>query len=106
MLNGQLGLDVEGAYGVNLVVEEVYAERVVIAVGEDVDNATPDGILPRLIDIVLHAESESLQLFLKFCKRYLLALAEGDVAAVELLLADDQFGESSRVGDNLQRSLF
>ena len=60
LLNRQLTLNIEGAQGVNLVVKEIYAERVVIAVGIDIDDTTSDSILAGFIDIILHLEPQFL----------------------------------------------
>ena len=102
LLYRQLTLNIEGAQGVNLVVEEIYAERVVIAVGIDIDDTASDSILTGFIDIILHLEPQFLQLLLQFCRWYLLSLPKGYVTAVEVLLTDNKFGQCSRVGYNLQ----
>ena len=52
LLFGQLCLDVEGAYGVDFVAEEVDAVREFGGVTEDVEDRAADSEMPRFIDIV------------------------------------------------------
>ena len=61
----ELGLDVEGAYRVNLVAEEVEAEGQLARVAEDVEDGASHGKLPRLVYIVDLAEAYLAQPYLQ-----------------------------------------
>ena len=57
----ELRLDIESTDSVYLVAEEVDTERVFIAEGVDIDNASALAELPRFIHIVVHLEAQAAQ---------------------------------------------
>ena len=72
----ELALDVEGAYGVNLIAEEVDAEGQLAAVGVDIDDAASLCELSRFVDIVLLLHAPLPHLFHQFVGFHLVAHIE------------------------------
>ena len=81
----ELRLNLESAYRVYVVAEEVDAERIFRRVGENVEYASPACKLPRLIDIVNLVEAILPQGSNHFCRVYCLAVIKRKCPVVELL---------------------
>ena len=96
----QLVLHVEQTDGVNLVVEEVDAERILVAEGKDVNDAAAYGKLTRFVDVVDLVEPQIKQLFLQFGDVAAVAYLQADGAFVHLLLRHNQLGHRLGVGDD------
>ena len=97
----QLVLHVEGADGVYLVTEEVDAEGIFATVGIDVEDASPDGKLSRLIHIVGLLEAKLPQGMDDSGQRHLLRHGETEDPVVQVLLAHHQFCEGIGIGDDV-----
>ena len=83
-LLGQLRLNIEGAYGVNIIIEEVYAVRVLAAEGIDIDDGAANGKLPRFIDVIALHESQFAQLMLHVCDGDCLPFAQSNLPVIQL----------------------
>ena len=91
----------EGADAVHLVAEEIDAIRQFAREGKDVDDAATHSKLAWLIHIVGAMEAEGKQRLLHEHDIHLFAHAQIQRLLAELLLRDDQFGKSLRVGDDV-----
>ena len=96
----QLVGHVEGADGVNVVAEEIDAERVFAAEAEHVEDGAAQCKLPRLVDIVHLVEAELAQLRGNGGRVHLLSLFQRQRALVHLSLRDDQFSQSLGIADD------
>ena len=97
-LLGKLRLYVERAYGVYLVVEEVEAVGKLVGVGEDVEDRSAAGELPRLVDIVDMLESQLLQAILHLGDVALPGCGEPQGILLEIRLHGHPLGERVGIG--------
>ena len=86
LLARELCLHFKGSYGIHLVAEEVNAVGVFVAERIHVEDAAPDGKLPRLVDIVHLLEAECAHRLLHLHDVLLLAHAHAYRAVVEVLV--------------------
>ena len=99
----ELGLYVEGADGVDLVAEEVDTERILAAERVDIDDAASLAELARLVDVVMHLETEVAQPPGEFAHVEGLPHLHRDGALVEPALGDDQLAQCLRTGHHIGR---
>ena len=101
----ELRLDIESTDSVYLVAEEVDTERVFIAEGVDIDNASALAELPRLIHIVVHLEAQVAQPPRQLSHVVGLSYLQWNGALVEPALRHHEFAERLRAGDDVCRLL-
>ena len=99
----ELGLYVEGADGVDLIAEEVDAERILAAERVDIDDAASLAELAGLVDVVVHLEAEVAQPTGEFAHVEGLAHLHRDGALVEPALGDDQLAQCLRTAHHVGR---
>ena len=97
-LHRQLRLHLEGADGVDLVVEEIDAEGPLVRETVDIHDAAADGELTWFVDVVDTQESEVEERLLHIADVGLLPPAEVQRLLRHLLLRGHQFGQGLRVG--------
>ena len=97
----ELCLNLEGAYAVNLVAEEVDTEGVFRGVGEDVDDATTHGKLPRLIHIVDPLEALAHKRCFHLGELYGVAHGQGHGAVSDRVARHHHLGQGVGIGDDV-----
>ena len=90
-------MDFKCADAVHLVAEEIDAERVLRAVGKDVENAATNGILTRFVDVIHELEAQFVELFPHQLDVLQVADMQGLRAFVEHFLRDDQLAQGFRM---------
>ena len=98
-LSRELVLHVEGAYGVDVVAEEIDTEGELTAEGIDIEDAATQRKLPRLIDIVHLMETEVAQRLADVIGTDGLAHAQRQHTVVETLARHHLLGDGIRVSD-------
>ena len=106
LLLRQLALHLEGADGVDLVVEEINAEGQFAAKGIDIEDAPSDGELTWFVHIILFVEPQREQSLAQVVHVDHLSLVERDHPFVELAFRHHEFRESLGMGNHQQRFLF
>ena len=99
----QLRAHVEGAYGVHIVAEKVYTERIFAAERIDIKYAAAHGKLARLIHVVGFLEVQTAQRAAHLGHVHGLPLAQLQRATVEPLARNHQFGHSLRISHHIER---
>ena len=104
LLLGELCLDVEFTYTVDVVAEEIYAVRLLVAVAEDVDDRAAHGELTGLVDVVDFGEAVVAQAVDNFAEVVAFADGEAECVAVESVARGNALGQSLGTGDQSTQS--
>ena len=100
---GELVLHFESTYGVNLVAEEVDAERQFRTERIDIEDASTHGELSGLIHIVHFLESETAQCALYLHEVHDLSRRQRERALIEPLLRHHKFAQSFGACHHIER---
>ena len=102
LLDGELTHGVESAEGIYLVIEKFNSVRMLIGVGEDIDNATTNSELPRLYHEVYPLEIVVLQHLHHMVHLHLSPFAETQGVAGEGTAGDNFLAQRLGIGDHQQ----
>ena len=97
----QLILHLEGTDGVDVIAEEVNAERIFATVGIDVEDGAAQGKLTRFVDIVHLAETELAQCFLNRRHGDGLVFLQDEGTRIEILFRHHQLCQCFRISHNI-----
>ena len=97
----KLVFDVEGADGINLITEEIDTERIFATVGIDVEDASTNGKLPRLIDVISLLKSEITQLMHDIYLCCLLSDSKFEDSLIQNLLGNHEFRQGIRIRNDI-----
>ena len=98
----QLILHLEGADGVDVVAEEVDAERILVAEAEYVEDAAAQGKLSGLVNVVYLAETQLTQFLQHLLHIYCLSLSQRQRVVVKLLARHHHLGQGFRERYNVE----
>ena len=94
----QLARNIESADGVDLVAEEVEAERTALGVGEDIDDAAAQRILPGLVNEVDLLEAALDEALLQIVDTHPIAHAQTDAPLADGAGVGHALGQSVGIG--------
>ena len=103
LVGWELILNLECAYRLNLIAEEIKTERQVIRERIHIENASANSKLPRLIYIILHTETEVAQLMLNVRDIDSLSYGKMYCTVIKDCLINRHFCKGRRIGNDEER---